>query len=125
MSNELSYLQRKVDDIESNMASKSDIMIMSSRLDGIDALAVELSKNTKAVTDILQQNARDEEARKHQIKEIERAIATADKNTADIQTLKEIAAADKPVKSLITWAARIAIGFVITAILTAAFVATK
>ena len=125
MSDELQYLHRKVDDIESNMAQKSDIVLMSSRLDGIDALATELSKNTKAVTDIFIQNAKDEEARKHQMKDIERALISSSKNSVDIQTLKEIAAADKPRKELATWALRCVIGFVVAGILSAAFVASK
>ncbi|MDB4277807.1 hypothetical protein N9895_02080 [Gammaproteobacteria bacterium] len=127
MSDDLDYIHRKIDDIETNMATKSDIAHVSLRVDGFGEIADEIRNNSKvvanAVTDMMQQLAVNEEASKHKEKELERVAAIAEGAAKGVAEWRLVAAADKPFKDARSWAVKVMVGVATGAAITAMAVA--
>lgn len=100
MENRLRSLEITVDSIKSDMPLKSDIAAIGQKVDGIEKLAEEVAKNNGLVTQILIQNAKNEEKQANQDKHNELVDSTLDAYGKDIQKQKEIEAANKPIREL-------------------------
>ena len=89
MKDDLSYIHKKIESIEDNMATKSDISHFEGRMSAIDNLADKLDGFTQTVNKLIIQNERREESDKHRDKEVDRAIKLSSDNQKDIQLIKQ------------------------------------
>lgn len=115
MNNDLQYIHKKIESIESNMATKSDISHFENRMSAIDNLAEKLDNFTQTVNKLIIQSERREESDKHRDKEVERAIKLSIDNQKDIQLIKQKDAEKAPYykmmeRGLLALASALAVG---------------
>lgn len=89
VNNDFEYVHKKIESIESNMATKSDISHFENMMSATDNLAKKLDDFTQTVNKLIIQNERREESDKHRDKEVERAIKLSIENQKDIQLIKQ------------------------------------
>ena len=89
MENDLSYIHKKIESIESNMATKSDMSHFESRMSSVDNLADKLDRYAEAVNKLIVQSERRVESDKHRDKELERVRKLATETQLEVQLLKQ------------------------------------
>ena len=114
MESRVKMIESKLDSIQSNMPSKSDVAAVSAKS---DAYMVRIDNLIKVVGDLAIQVAKREEADKHRDKEYERITKEVDVLKTTQQAHSQYIAADKPFKEIRTWSIRIIIGAVIGAVM--------
>lgn len=121
----IKLLEQRVASIENNMSSKSDIAVVSSKVDELKDSFSSVDRLADKVGDMVTQIAKKEETDKHLIKELEKQSVDIESLKKENQTFKEYVAADKPYKDIRGWIVKGVVTFIVGGILAAVFVVTK
>lgn len=121
----IKLLEQRVASIENNMSSKSDIAVVSLKVDELKDSFSSVDRLADKVGEMVTQIAKKEETDKHLAKEIERQSADIEILKKENQNFREYFAADKPYKEVRGLILKGIVTFIVVGILGAAFIVNK
>jgi hypothetical protein len=121
----IKLLEQRVTNIESNMSTKSDIKLVSQKIDTVVEGFGAVDRLAEKVGDMVTQIAKKEETDKHLQAAQEKLEKTVKDHDTELQKIKEYIAADKPYRETRGWIVKGVITFIVAGVLGTVFVVTK
>lgn len=121
----IQLLDQRVTSIENNMPSKSDIAIVTQKVDELKSGFSAVEKLADKIDKLITQSAKRDETDKHLQLSVDRLYADNKSLKDDNIKFKEYIAADAPYKDMRGWVIKGVISFIVLGILSAAFMASK